>query len=582
MTEQQRGLFATDPWEIDDRQFGNIAVVVFAEGASGSFDYLIPDELLSQLSAGQRVKVPFGRGNSTRVGYCVEVRHQQVPHRRLKSLAELLDDRPLLSPAMLRLTQRMADYYLTDWGKVLEAVIPTGVRAQAGTRMQTQCTLTTAGVAVSVDDLPTKQAAAICCLRAAGGTLAMAELQEQVPCTAVPLRGLEKKGLLRCHAERVQVAQVPHRARTSMEPITLNDKQREAVDAVVAALQAGRHEVFLLHGVTGSGKTEVYIKAIEEMIRFRRQAIVLVPEISLTPQTQHRFRSRFPEVAVLHSHLSDSERNAHWQRIAAGEVQVIVGARSAVFAPTPHLGLIVIDEEHEASFKQDKLPRYHAREVAQWRAESESIPLILGSATPSLETWQRARTGQASLLSMPHRILDLPLPDVVIVDTRHALGERRGPGAMSSRMLQALKLALDANEQVILLLNRRGYSTHIQCPACGYVAKCPHCDIALTHHREGERAVCHYCEYLMSAPARCPDCKFEGIRYSGLGTQRLEAEVRARFPRARVLRMDSDTMRRPGSHEESLTKFRDGEVDILVGTQMIAKGLDFPNVTVVG
>src|SRR5690606_22927217 len=262
----------------------------------------------------------------------------------------------------------------------------------------------------------------------------------------------------------------------------------------------GSHETFLLHGVTGSGKTEVYIQAIREVVSYGRQAIVLVPEISLTPQTIRRFRSRFPSVAVLHSHLSDAERHWHWQRIANDEVQVVVGARSAVFAPTPHLGLIVIDEEHETTFKQDSVPRYHARDVAWQRALAEQIPLVLGSATPSLEAWQQTITGQFARLKLPRRVSNRALPNVVTVDLRDSAQSKFGRGAISRQLHQAMVAALRDGGQVILLLNRRGFSTHIQCPACGYVAQCPHCDISLTFHRHESKARCHFCDYHQSPP----------------------------------------------------------------------------------
>jgi primosomal protein N' (replication factor Y) len=288
-------------------------------------------------------------------------------------------------------------------------------------------------------------------------------------------------------------------------------------------------------------------------------------------------------VAVLHSHLSDAERHWHWQRIAKGEVHVVVGARSAIFAPTPNLGLIVLDEEHESSFKQESAPRYHARDVAVARAAAEEIPLVLGSATPSLESWHRAQTGQYTLVEMPRRVMDRPMPAVGTIDLR---GQKRSGGlsrgAISRQMTNAIKESLDEGGQVILLLNRRGFSTHIQCPACGYVVRCPQCDIALTHHRTQEIALCHYCDHVVPAPTKCLACDFVGIRYSGLGTQRLEAEVRARFPNVVTLRMDTDTMQAHGSHERALSAFRSGKVQILLGTQMIAKGLDFPNVTLVG
>jgi primosomal protein N' (replication factor Y) len=338
----------------------------------------------------------------------------------------------------------------------------------------------------------------------------------------------------------------------------------------------------LIHGVTGSGKTEVYIQAIQEVLGHGRQAIVLVPEISLTPQTEQRFRSRFGQVAVLHSHMSDSDRHHHWLRVAAGQVQVVVGARSAVFAPTPRLGLIILDEEHESTFKQSEAPRYHAREVALRRARDEAVPLVLGSATPSLESWQRARTGEFQLVSMPRRVFNRPLPNVATIDLRLEFKDRRRRGAISRQLQQAMNEALAAEGQVILLLNRRGYATHIQCPSCGFAMRCPNCTIALTHHVAHDQAICHYCDYETKAPTVCPQCNFPGIHYGGLGTQKLEAEVRARFPDHRCLRMDTDTMDKPGSHEKALTAFRDGQVRILLGTQMIAKGLDFPNVTLVG
>jgi primosomal protein N' (replication factor Y) len=365
--------------------------------------------------------------------------------------------------------------------------------------------------------------------------------------------------------------------------LVLNPDQEQALRAILDPLNAPRHQTILIHGVTGSGKTEVYIQAIQEVIRFGRQAIVLVPEISLTPQTVERFRQRFGAVAVLHSHLSDAERHWHWQQIAEGAVSVVVGARSAIFAPAPNLGLIVLDEEHETSFKQESVPRYHARDVAVARAEAEGIPLVLGSATPSLESWHRAQTGAYTLVEMPRRVLDRPLPMVGTIDLRgqQARGEL-SRGAISRQMHAAMSAALEEGGQVILLLNRRGFSTHIQCPACGHVVRCPECDIALTHHRTEAIALCHYCDYEIPAPATCPVCGFAGIRYSGLGTQRLEAEVHARFPNVLALRMDTDAMQAHGSHERALSAFRSGKVRILLGTQMIAKGLDFPNVTLVG
>jgi primosomal protein N' (replication factor Y) len=338
----------------------------------------------------------------------------------------------------------------------------------------------------------------------------------------------------------------------------------------------------LLHGVTGSGKTEIYLRAIEEVVRQGKEAIVLVPEISLTPQTIARFRGRCGELAVLHSHLGDAERGGHWRRIAEGQVQVVVGARSAVFAPTRKLGLIVIDEEHEGTFKQENTPRYHARDVAVMRARLENVPILLGSATPSLESWHNAQRGQYTLLKLPNRVYDRPLPKVALIDLRH---ESPGPGrfhALSMPLERAMRDAVRAGGQVILLLNRRGFSTHVHCPACGYVESCRHCDLALTFHRQRDVMLCHYCGYEQDPPQLCPQCGKQQIRYQGQGTEKLEEEIAAKFHGYVVRRMDSDTMRRPGSHARVLSAFRQGLIHILLGTQMIAKGLDFPNVTLVG
>jgi primosomal protein N' (replication factor Y) len=585
MTRRQQDLFTTDPapWDLDAAADQLVATVVFAEKPFGPFDYRVPETLRTEVGPGQRVRVPLGRGNRRVVGYCVNTEQRSEGRRRLKDIQSVVDADALMTPAMLRLTEWMADYYLCPLGQVLEAVVPAGVRGRAGTREMTFLSVPT-HVAAKLTQLklPPKQAHALKLLAASPHPLTPKQLARVAKCTMGPINGIRAKNLVREEVRRVSHAEIDERVEERQSHLNLNRDQQDALQAILAALHSGRHETLLLHGVTGSGKTEVYIQAIDEMIGFGRQAIVLVPEISLTPQTRQRFRSRFDRVAVLHSHLSDSERHWHWQRIARGEVQVVVGARSAVFAPTPHLGMIVVDEEHDSSFKQDLVPRYHARDVALHRARSENIPLVLGSATPSLESWQRAQDDKYRLLELPKRVLDLPLPDVTTIDLRTEFQSRQSRGAISRQLHQAIRQALQDDGQVILLLNRRGYSTAIQCPACGHVVCCADCDIALTHHREKNLAVCHYCDYTIESPNACPECRSDRIRYSGLGTQRLEQEIRRRFPRVPCLRMDSDSMQRPGSHEEALARFRAGEIKILFGTQMIAKGLDFPNVTLVG
>lgn len=585
MAKEQKSLFETepDPWTLDAISEQQVAEIAFADPPHGPFSYRIPETLRAPLGPGQRVQVPLGKGNRGVIGYCLQVGSKPVGSRPLKDVLAVVDPVPLLSPGMLRLAQWMADYYLCPLGSVLHAVLPAGVRGQAGTREMTFLSVPPEVVLqLATLKLPAKQLDALKVLAASPRPLTPPELAKAAKCTLAPISELRKKKLVKGTVQRIQNVEVEEQTTAREEHLHLNTDQQAALDVILGALSSRQHLAVLMHGVTGSGKTEVYIRAIDEVLQFGRQAIVLVPEISLTPQTKQRFSSRFGSVAVLHSHMSDAERHWHWQRIAKGEVQVIIGARSAIFAPTPQLGLIVIDEEHDHSFKQGESPRYHARDVALQRARAENVPLVLGSATPALESWQAVARGEFKLIDMPTRVSNRPLPDVATIDLRTEFQDRRSRGAISRPLQNAMEQALAEDGQVILLLNRRGFSTHIQCPSCGYVANCPHCSIALTHHREGDRIVCHYCDHQQQAPAKCPDCKFDGIRYSGLGTERLEAEVKARFQQVPVLRMDSDTMQKPGSHEQALAKFRAGEIKILLGTQMIAKGLDFPNVTLVG
>ena len=588
----QRQLFDTQPeaWEVDALQQRLVATVVLGEGASGEFDYLVPDRFFDEtlgdrlVQVGRRLKVPFGRSNRVVTAYCVQLETKEVDPSRLKSVAGVVDGQSLLSPAMLQLTRWMADYYLCPWGQVLQAVVPAGVRKLAGTREVTllQVPPDVIGHLFEQRVSSKQQRRALEVLAKSPRPLTQVQLAEAAGCTAGPIKQLLKKGLIEGFSKRVENGQFDDLVVERKSPLSLNADQQRSLNEILEALDATEPRGMVLHGVTGSGKTEVYLQAIDKAVSFGRQAIVLVPEISLTPQTVRRFRERFDSVAVLHSHQSDVERHRHWQRIARGEVQVVVGARSAVFSPTPHLGLIVIDEEHETSFKQDSAPRYHARDVAWQRAIAERIPLVLGSATPSLESWQRVENGEYVRMSLPKRVLDLPLPDVATVDLRDPGQSRGGRGGISRPLHQAIVAALRDGGQVILLLNRRGFSTHIQCPACGFVLNCPDCELSLTFHRQNNKAICHYCDHSELPPTICPDCKSQAIRYGGLGTQKLEDEVRARFPEAVCARMDTDSMRTPGSHEDVLDRFRHGKIDILLGTQMIAKGLDFPNVTLVG
>jgi primosomal protein N' (replication factor Y) len=559
---------------------GLFAEIVFDRPLDHAYTYAVPDALRGSIAVGKRVQAPFGRGDKTTVGYCVGL-HETGPGRSVKEVRRVLDEEALLTPDLLRLTRWMADYYLCGWGQVLNAVVPAGAREQAGTRATAY--VEAVPEAPVPPNLPAKQAAALEQLRRGGKPLEIRQLLRLAQCGSGPVEQLVQKGLARRVVRRVdRFSQVAEDDTAPEAPPTLNADQLRAWAPVEQALREGGFKAFLLHGVTGSGKTEIYLRAIEEVVRQGKEAIVLVPEISLTPQTIQRFRGRCGEVAVLHSHLGDAERGGYWRRVFNGQVQVVVGARSAVFAPTRRLGLIVIDEEHEGTFKQDSTPRYHARDVAVMRARLENVPILLGSATPSLESWHNAERGQYTLLSLPNRVLDRPLPDVSLIDLRHEGPPHGRFHALSPTLERAMRDALGASGQVMLLLNRRGFSTHVHCPACGHVETCRFCDLALTFHRERTVLLCHYCGYEQAPLEQCPKCSQAQIRYQGLGTEKLQAEIEEKFQGYVVRRMDSDTMRRPGSHARVLSAFRRGAIHILLGTQMIAKGLDFPNVTLVG
>ncbi|CAJ1002069.1 MAG: primosomal protein N' [Brevibacillus sp.] len=449
-----------------------------------------------------------------------------------------------------------------------------------------RCLLEGAELTSAIDSLPKRaeQMRRVLELFAAheGQSFSVQTLREELGITRSPLKSLEQRGWVAI--EQVEVYRDPYAQRrfAGGEKPSFTPQQEAALKPIGGQIAAGEYGAFLLHGVTGSGKTEVYLEAIERTLAAGREAIFLVPEISLTPQMVERFKARFgADVAVLHSALSQGERYDEWRKILRREVKVVVGARSAVFAPFQNVGLIVIDEEHESSYKQEETPRYHAREVALWRARENNSVVVMGSATPSLETYALAARGRYTLLEMPERVGSRPLPRVHVVDMREEL--RAMNRSMFSRLLyEMIGDRLAKQEQMVLFLNRRGFSTFVMCRTCGYTLRCVHCDISLTYHKTNHTARCHYCGYTIVQPARCPECQSEHIRFFGTGTQKVEAELARLFPGIRVIRMDVDTTSRKGAHEELLHKFRTGQGDVLLGTQMIAKGLDFPRVTLVG
>ena len=537
------------------------AEIVFDRPLDHAYTYAVPDALREAIAVGRRVLAPFGRGEKATVGYCVRVTSTQ-PTRAVKPIRRVLDDQALLTADLLRLTRWIADYYLCGWGQVLNAVVPGGVKQQAGMReVGFLEAVPEADLPQPAGPLPPKQAAALQHLRAAGKPMELRRLERLAHCGSAPIGALVQKGLARRVRRRVdKFVNYAADADASEEPLALNADKLFVWSSLEMALRQPGFQAYLLHGVTGSGKTEIYLRAIEEVVRQGKEALVLVPEISLTPQTIQRFRGRFAEVAVLHSHLGSAERGGQWRRVAAGQVQVVVGARSAVFAPTRRLGLIVIDEEHEGSFKQDNTPRYHARDVAVMRARLENIPIVLGSATPSLESWHNAQKGQYKLLSLPNRVLDRPLPQVALIDLRHEGMGRGGFHGLSTSLERAMREALSSGGQVMLLLNRRGFNTYVHCPGCGAVETCRFCDLALTFHRHRDVMLCHYCGYEEPPPQQCRKCQRPSVRFQGLGTEKLQSEIEEKFPEFIVRRMDSDSMRQAGSHGRVLAAFRKGEI----------------------
>jgi primosomal protein N' (replication factor Y) (superfamily II helicase) len=557
------------------------------------FDYAIPPGLVGQVDVGSRVQVPFG---PRKVLGCVTALAEESAHTKLKPIIKVIGAQTLVTPKVLKLARWIADYYCCAPEIALKSVLPEVVRKeQSGWRER--LFVRALPVAGELPKLPKRQQE-IWNIIEERRELPLQELLELAETTASTIRRLEDRGLVEI---TTQISERDPYAREQIlptQPLPLNaaqanasEKIREAMDAESSNAQPSpTAKTFLLHGVTGSGKTEVYLQTIAHTLEQGKGAIVLVPEISLTPQTVERFKARFSSgklqtlVAVLHSHLSAGERHDEWHKIRQGRARIVIGARSAIFAPVDPLGLIIVDEEHEHTYKQEESPRYHARDVAIMRGQMEGAPVVLGSATPSLETYFNCRKGKYTLLELPERVDDQKMPRVRVVDMRQAARKDKGTPIFSPQLKEAITQRLERGEQTILFLNRRGYSTSLQCPKCGQVCGCPNCSISLTYHRLEQKLACHICGHSEKVPALCPNesCKNPAIRFAGTGTQKVEETLAKLFPDARVHRMDADTMKRKDDYRKILGDFRVGKIDILVGTQMIAKGLHFPNVTLVG
>lgn len=569
------------------------------------FDYAVPAHLAAEVAPGKRVVVGFGRGDRQLMGMVVALDDAATFDGSLKPIQSVLDERPVLSDELLKLSRWLAQDAFSFWISSLQTMLPTALRTETKRlkgdqqlqvvdkgRIQTRERFR---VILSAEELQAtqstlrqtavKQRALLeTLIQYAGQGWQLARpLTKRLGIPHQALSAAAEKGWLELDEEeyyRHPYAELDGLPRT--KPLELTEQQARVVAAVSPKIANKEAQTFLLEGVTGSGKTEVYLQLIAQARAIGRGALMLVPEIGLTPQMVARVKGRFgAEVAVLHSGLSDGERYDEWRRIWRGEAPIVIGARSAAFAPIQDLGVLIMDEEHEGSYKQDDAPRYHARDVLAWRSRYHQAPLILGSATPSLESRARAQKNVYTRLVMDQRANHQAMPTTRVVDMRRAELDDES-GDFSIELLDALQATLARGEQAVLMLNRRGFSSFVMCRECGYVAKCPNCDISLTLHMSSHSLRCHYCGHEEAVPRTCPSCQSRKIRYYGTGTEKVEQTLAKLLPEARILRMDVDTTRRKGAHARILRAFGAHQADILLGTQMIAKGLDFPNVTLVG
>lgn len=615
----------------------SVIVDVPAKQIDRTFDYTVPERLQAVVQRGIRVVVPFGPRKIQ--GFILAIKDESSV-KKLKPIEEVVDIEPVLNEELMSLSEWLTEQTLCYRISALQVMLPAAMKAKYNKffhllksdipdhirslfekesplswktadehhalkdlqelikqrKVEMKYVVKQSGNVKKKrfvelngqykrDDIPSnakKQKVIMEHLEQNEGKMSVAELKVAANTTSAVIKTMIDKGyLIESFSEQYRD---PFAERTfeKTEHFTLTADQKTAITPILEKVNRYEHQTFLLHGVTGSGKTEIYLQTIDQVLKQNRQAIMLVPEISLTPQMVQRFKGRFgDQVAVMHSGLSAGEKYDEWRRIHRGEVNVVVGARSAIFAPFKKLGVIIIDEEHETSYKQEDSPRYHARDVAIERSKRHGCPVILGSATPSLESFARAKKGNYQLLELEYRMNQQDLPEVKVIDMREEL--RDGNRSMFSRdLLVEIEKRIERKEQIVLFLNRRGYSSFIMCRDCGTVMQCPHCEVSLTYHRSKESMKCHYCGHEEYVPNTCPECESEHIRYFGTGTQKVEEELFKLMPHVRTIRMDVDTTSKKGSHERLLNAFGRGEADILLGTQMIAKGLDFPNITLVG
>lgn len=566
------------------------ARVILDDNVDRPLDYAIPDHLLGDLTAGMRVRVPLR--TTQREGIIMDLLEQPEVAKALP-ITEKLSDRALIPPELFQLAKWMHLYYAAPFSTIIRSILPPAIRKGMPPKMQlfAKPLISRNEMAALCSKLQvksSKQALVLQTLIERPQGLFLSELLEKSGVTASPIQTLAKQQIIQLQEVAVD--------RTSMggapldffptQAKKLSDEQQICLNALTDNLNSTTFNTFLLHGITGSGKTEVYMQAIEHAIKLQKGVILLVPEIALTSQTMDRLRARFREkIALLHCRLSEGEKRDSWELISKGEVQIVVGARSALFSPVQNIGLIIVDEEHEGSYKQqEEMPCYHARDLCVMRGKLTNATVLLGSATPTLESYTNALKGKYKLLTLTHRPQNAQMAKTTIVDMRLEQEKNGGFTLFSSALISGIKKRLAAGEQTLLFLNRRGYHTTQLCTACGETVGCPHCSVSLTFHKSEEKLSCHLCGFILCPPPRnCPSCHSDAtLRFKGIGTQQVESAIHALFPEIRTVRLDADTTRHKGSHDKLISKFRSGKADLLIGTQMVAKGLHFPACTLVG
>jgi primosomal protein N' (replication factor Y) len=603
-----------------------IAKVIVDVSLDREFDYTIPSALADKIKIGSRITIPFGHRHVE--GYVVGLAEKST-FKTLKPIKAVIGDKPYIDNTILKLARWMSSYYCASLEQCIRTLLPGAVRRKNSKFKKQRIVKINAEIPifenlksenlksqiskpeslnpqslkseslkseiVNPEILTPAQQKILDILKIHNGEMPLTELLKATGTSESPIKTLAKKGILTVESCDAVRNPLKHLKMIPAAPLPLMPEQAAALDMIIGSHSPSLSvssepsavnsppTPILLYGVTGSGKTEVYLQAIAHELEHDRGSIILVPEISLTPQTIRRFQSRFgTRIAVLHSHLSDGERHDEWHRILNGEAMVVIGARSAVFAPVRNLGLLVVDEEHEPGYKQSESPRYNARDVAVMRGHFCGCKVLLGSATPAIESWANTKNGKYRIATLSHRADDRSMPSMRIVDMRIETERTGHANVFSKELLDAIQSRLQAGEQTILFLNRRGYSSSLVCPKCGYVSECSQCSVSHTYHRSENRLRCHICGGSLPLPLKCPQCSDPSFRFAGMGTQRVEAIIKKCFPHARTMRMDADTTGRKAAYEEILGDFRDRKIDILVGTQMIAKGLHFPNVTLVG